>query len=156
MAERGDDHAKQAVLSANQGLYDAIEAGDLDLMRSVWAPGDQTVCVHPGSEHVTGTSAIMRSWALVMANTGYIQFILSGVAVTLLPRTAETTGDVEPSLAVVSCTENVLSEAEGESVQTFAGGRAVANNVLVRTPSGWKIWMHHSSPVLLPEEVDEA
>lgn len=154
MAERDDAKHEQAVLAANQGLYDAIEAGDLDLMRSVWAPGDETVCVHPGSEHITGTSSILRSWAVVMANTGYIQFILSGVSVTLMPRTAGDVADVEPMMAVVSCTENVLSEAAGESVQTFAGGRAVANNVLVRTPTGWKIWMHHSSPVMMPEEVE--
>src|SRR5699024_4603515 len=69
------------VLAANQGLYDAVEHGDLELMRSLWLPGDSTVCVHPGSEPVLGTAAVLRSWAVIMANTGYIQFILTDVSV---------------------------------------------------------------------------
>lgn len=129
------------VLAANQGLYDAVENGDLDLMRSLWLPGERTVCVHPGSEPVRGTAAVLRSWAVVMANTGYIQFILTDVVV-------EERADV----ALVSCTENVLSEADGESVETFAGGKAAATNVFVRTKDGWKLWMHHSSPVMQAEE----
>lgn len=129
------------VLAANQGLYDAVEHGDLDLMRSLWLPGETTVCVHPGAEPVRGTSAVLRSWAVVMANTGYIQFILTDVVV-----------DERDDVAVVSCVENVLSEAEGESVETFAGGKAAASNVFVRTSTGWKVWMHHSSPVIQVEE----
>ena len=37
----------------------------------------------------------------------------------------------------------------------LAGGRAVATNVFRRTPEGWRLWLHHASPVLtreLPEE----
>lgn len=128
---------RDPVLAAHQALYDAIEHGDLDLMTSLWLPADDTVCVHLGAEPVRGTSAILRSWAMVMANVGYIQFILTDREVTR-----------RGGVALVSCTENVLAEAEGEGPTVFAGGRAVGTDVLVETPAGWRIWSHHSSPVV--------
>ncbi len=130
-----------AVLAANAGFYTAIETADVDLMESLWLPGDETVCVHPGSEPLRGTPSILRSWTVVMANLPYVQFFLTDVAVSVR-------GDV----ATVYCSENVLSAPDGTAVESFAGGRAVATNVFVRTASGagavWRLWAHHASPVL--------
>ena len=39
----------------------------------------------------------------------------------------------------------------GEAVAGLAGGRAVATNVFRRTPDGWRLWLHHASPVLTRE-----
>jgi len=132
---------EDAVLAANGGFYAAIETGDLDLMTSLWLPGDETVCVHPGSEPLRGTAAILRSWAVVMASLPYVQFFLTDVAVHVR-------GDV----ASVFCSENVLSAGDDVSVESFAGGRAVATNVFARTPTAagsvWQLWGHHASPVL--------
>lgn len=125
------------VLRTHQAFYDAIEHGDLDLMTSLWLPGDETVCVHPGAEAILGTPTIVRSFAMLMANVGYIQFILTDVSVLR-----------RGSVAVVSCTENVLSEAAGEAPTVFAGGRGVATDVLVETSVGWKLWSHHSGPLM--------
>lgn len=132
MADRTDP-----VLRTHQAFYDAIEHGDIDLMGSLWLHDDDTVCVHPGSEAILGTSAILRSFAVLMANVGYIQFILTDVEVVR-----------RGNVAIVSCTENVLSEAEGEEPTVFAGGRGAATDVLVETPTGWKLWSHHSGPVM--------
>ena len=38
----------------------------------------------------------------------------------------------------------------GESA--LAGGRAVATNVFRHTASGWRLWIHHASPVITPTE----
>lgn len=135
----------QAVLKVNQSVYDAIEGGDIDLMQSLWADRDDVVCVHPGAEPLRGRAAVSRSWSMVMANTGYIQFFLTDLSVAFSDDTT----------AVVTCTENVLAEAEGESADTFAGGKAVATNVFVRDRRGWLLWMRHSSPVVIVEEGDE-
>lgn len=130
-----------AVLAANAGFYAAIETADMDLMESLWLPGDETVCVHPGSEPLRGTPSILRSWTVVMANLPYVQFFLTDVCVSVR-------GDV----ASIHCSENVLSAPDGTSVESFAGGRAVATNVFVRTSAGagavWRLWAHHASPVL--------
>ncbi|KHL19308.1 SnoaL-like protein [Mumia flava] len=132
---------ERGILATHQALYDAIETGDLDLMESLWLPGEDTVCIFPGAEPVNGTAAIVRSWAMLMAQVGYVQFILTDVVV-------RRRGDV----AVVTCTENVLAEAGAETEAVFTGGRGVASDVLVSTPGGWRLLSHHAGPVVDGEE----
>ena len=44
--------------------------------------------------------------------------------------------------------------ADNDAAPGFAGGRAVATNVFRRTTDGWRLWVHHASPVLTsPAEV---
>ena len=134
-----------AVLAANTALYDAFETGDIDLMGAVWLDDDtvQVTCVHPGWPPVHGRGPVLRSWSMIMANTAYIQFVLTDVDVRLA-------GDV----AVVTCGENILTglpdagDGDGEEAVGFAGGHAVATNVFRRTSAGWRLWVHHASPVL--------
>ena len=141
-----------AVLRANQVLYDAFEAGDIDLMSALWLDGPDAAtvsCVHPGWSPVVGRDAVLRSWSVIMANTAYIQFVLTDV-------TARVTDDV----AVVTCGENMLTgfpvdpEGGGDGAPGLAGGHAVATNVLRRTAAGWRMWLHHASPVLTREDVE--
>jgi len=133
--QRGAEHA--AVEAANTAFYAAFEAGDLDAMLDLWLDDAETLCVHPGALPVRGTSAINRSWALIMANTPYIQFFLTDVEVSVLD-----------GVASVTCTENVLTADERTGPDAFGGARAVASNVFVRTGEGWRLWIHHASPVL--------
>lgn len=135
-----------AIETVNQSFYTAIEEADLDRMTEVWAEDGvdgQVSCVHPGWALLTGRSEVLRSWALIMANTTYIQFVLTDVNTIVL-------GDV----AVLTCVENILTAGE-EGDASFAAGKVVASNVYVRTGSGWRLWMHHGSPVLQDEEGEE-
>ena len=132
-----------AVRAANTALYDAFETGDIDLMGALWLDDDSggaVSCVHPGWAPVHGRASVLRSWSMIMANTAYIQFVLTDVQV-----------DVRGDVAVVTCGENILTgmpETGEESVPGLAGGHAVATNVFRRTPAGWRLWVHHASPVL--------
>ena len=131
----------------NEEFYSSIESGDLDKMTELWAedqPGRVAMCVHPGWPMLTGRGEVLRSWALIMANTPYIQFVLTDVRTTVL-------GDV----AVVTCAENILTAADSEDA-TFAAGRVVATNTFVRTPAGWWLWFHHGSPVLQGDDEEES
>ncbi|GLW10271.1 3-dehydroquinate dehydratase [Microtetraspora sp. NBRC 13810] len=132
-----------AVETANQTFYTAIEEADLDKMTEIWAldiDGQQVSCVHPGWPMLTGRGEVLRSWALIMANTPYIQFVLTDVQVTVF-------GDV----AVLTCAENILTAGDaGEA--SFAAGKVVASNTFIRTTEGWRLWMHHGSPVLQGED----
>ncbi len=122
------DH--DAILSANRAFYDAMETGDLDLMEAVWTE-DGCVCVHPATAPIHGRAAVLRSLALIMANTDYIQFFITDVEVSRA-------GD----RAVVTCTENILAAADGSSGEERAGesplasARATALNVFVRSDEG--------------------
>ena len=124
--------ASEEVEQANALLYTAFETGDVDLMERVWDHGDGVVCVHPGWPMLRGRAAVLRSWSAVMANTDYIQFFLTDVEVSVHGQTA-----------VVTCTENVLTSADvGENASV------VATNVFVQRSEGWRLQVHHGSPVM--------
>jgi ketosteroid isomerase-like protein len=129
--------AAAEVAAVNAAFYAAIESADLDAMLALWADVPGSVCVHPGMPPVHGAGAIGRSWALVMAHTPYIQFFLTDVAV-----------DLREDVALVTCTENVLTGDARTGPDAFGGGKAVATNVFVRATDGWRLWVHHASPVL--------
>jgi ketosteroid isomerase-like protein len=136
----------EAVRAANAALYDAFETGDIGLMEALWLDGgsDDVMCVHPGWQPVHGRGAVLRSWSMIMANTTYIQFVLTDVQVR-----------VDGDVAVVTCGENMLTELPGTAADPspgLAGGRAFATNVFRRTPAGWRLWVHHASPVLTQQE----
>ncbi|MEJ7634642.1 nuclear transport factor 2 family protein [Aeromicrobium sp.] len=128
-------------LTTHRAFYDAVETGDVDLMASLWVDDPETSCVHPGALPLRGTAQVLRSWTVLMANVGYIQFFLTDVEVTAFPR-----GDAEPTTVAVSCTENILS-GDGGSVDAFTGGKAVCTSILVKQPGGWKFWSRHASPI---------
>ncbi|MFI8885960.1 nuclear transport factor 2 family protein [Streptomyces sp. NPDC053813] len=151
-----DEHAEAAadiaaVEQANTAFYEAMERGDFEELSGLWLPGeDLTVsCVHPGWPVLTGRGEVLRSYALIMANTEYIQFFLTDVGVSM-------TGDT----ALVTCTENILSGGpaeDGNALGPLVGQLVVATNVFRRTSDGWKLWSHHGSPVLTEtgDEEDE-
>jgi uncharacterized protein (TIGR02246 family) len=131
------DAARVQVRAVVDAFYAAFESADLDAMREVWLDDDRATCVHPGALPVRGATAVGRSWALMMANTPYLQFILTDVDIAVA-------GDT----ATVSCTENVLTGEEGGPLDSFGAGQTVSTNVLVRTDRGWRLWVRHSSPVV--------
>ncbi|MFJ3579900.1 nuclear transport factor 2 family protein [Streptomyces rubiginosohelvolus] len=149
-----EEHAQAAadiaeVEAANTAFYEAMERGDLEALSGSWLPGeDLTVsCVHPGWPVLTGRGEVLRSYALIMANTEYIQFFLTDVNIAM-------TGDT----ALVTCTENILSGGpaeEGNALGPLVGQLVVATNVFRRTPDGWKLWSHHGSPVLTESDEDD-
>lgn len=163
---------------ANTAFYETLERGDFDELSDLWldtatppdgdAPArryDENVaddeddedeeddepaisCVHPGWPVLTGRGEVLRSYALIMANTEYIQFFLTDVHVGVA-------GDT----AMVTCTENILSggpppEGGGE-LGPLVGQLVVATNVFRRTVDGWKLWSHHASPVLAETDDEE-
>lgn len=142
MSSAGTD--VEAVEAANTALYDAVEQADLDTMSDLWLEEGVSV-VHPGWPVLAGRGEVMRSYALIMANTDYIQFFLTDVEVSVF-------GDT----ALVSCTENILSGGPAEedgSAGPLVGGLVVATNVFRRAESGaWKVWSHHGSPVLVEKD----
>jgi ketosteroid isomerase-like protein len=137
---------QEQVELANTALYDAMEHSDFEALSEMWLEGDVS-CVHPGWPVLRGHGEVLRSYALIMANTDYIQFFLTDVEVS-----------VEDNTALVTCTENILSggpaEEQGE-LGPLIGQLVVATNMFRRTPDGWKVWSHHASPVLTETEDEE-
>jgi len=138
----------QAITEANEEFYAAAEAGDLDRLGAIWLSGPfeaSVQCVHPGWAPVFGREDVLRSWAVVCANTPFLQFFLTDVRI-----------DVVDRIAVVSLTENIITDMSAGSSEDdpgfIAGGRATTINIFRRTDDGWRLWMHHASAVMESSE----
>lgn len=114
--------------AANQAFYDAHEARDLDAMGAIWDHGEHAVCTHPGWPILRGWPNVEESWRRIFAGPGRSQFILTNDAVS-----------VEGDVAWVTLDENLV---DGSTAGTIA-----ATNVFVRRADGWRLVVHHGSPV---------
>ncbi|MEU9609383.1 nuclear transport factor 2 family protein [Streptomyces sp. NPDC048057] len=140
--------ARAEVEEANTAYYEAMERGDTVAMAELWLAADDVSCVHPGWPVLQSRGEVLRSYAVIMEHTEYIQFFLTDVRASVAADTA-----------VVTCTENILSGGPAEEVGELGplvGQHVVATNVFRRTPAGWRLWSHHGSPVLAEGYPDES
>jgi ketosteroid isomerase-like protein len=112
-----------------QAFYQAFEARDIDAMMATWAEDEDIVCVHPGGARHVGYESVRQSFEQLFAGEQKLTFRLDG------PVSIETVG-----LAVQSVVEHLHAGDEGRR------GAAIATNVLMRTPYGWRVVCHHASP----------
>ena len=115
--------------AANLAFYDAHEARDLAAMAAVWEHSERAVCTHPGWPILRGWDVVEESWRRIFSGPGRNQFIVTNDAVVVA-------GDV----AWVTLDENLMDRA--------ATGAIAATNLFVRTDDGWKLTLHHGSPVM--------
>ena len=114
---------------AAQAFYQAFEARDIDALMATWADDEDIVCIHPGGVRHVGYESVRHSFEQLFTGNGKPSFRLDQVVLL------ETVG-----LAMQSAIEHVHAGDE------TARGVAVATNVLMRTPSGWRVVCHHASP----------
>lgn len=111
-------------------FYEAFEARDIDAMMATWADDEEIVCVHPGGTRMVGYAAVRAGWEQLFAADAKLRFRLEQVVAI------ETVG-----LAMQSAVEHVAVGSDGNE-----RGLALCTNVFLRTPSGWRMVMHHASP----------
>jgi ketosteroid isomerase-like protein len=116
--------------AAALAFYQAFEARDIDAMMATWADDEEIVCVHPGGTRLVGYAAVRAGWEQLFAGDTRLKFRLDQVVVI------ETVG-----LAMQSAVEHVTAGTESNE-----RGMALCTNVFLRTPSGWRMVMHHASP----------
>jgi ketosteroid isomerase-like protein len=130
------DETADEVHETNSAFYAALEGRDLDAMAAIWEHSDRVVVTHPGWPMLRGWAKVAGSWDAIFANTGYIQFVLTDEEVTVVGDTAWVTLD-----------ENILQSGAQPGTDDLSGSRATATNVYVRTDEGWRMVLHHASPV---------
>jgi ketosteroid isomerase-like protein len=111
-------------------FYQAFEARDIEAMMATWAEDEDIVCVHPGGPRLVGYDAVRAGWEHLFAGNARLSFRLDEIVVI------ETVG-----LALQSAVEHVTVGDDPKP-----RGAAIATNVFMRTPSGWRIVVHHASP----------
>jgi hypothetical protein len=124
------DPIRLQLIEANRRFYDALEALDLDAMEEVWERSTRAACAHPGGPWLLGWAEVRRSFEAIVEATSYIEFEISGVEVRM-----------EDPAAWVTCIERVTGE-DGRAAEM------AATNVFVLGQNGWRMVLHHASPVL--------
>jgi ketosteroid isomerase-like protein len=115
---------------AAHAFYKAFEGRNVDAMMATWAEDEDIVCIHPGGARLVGYDAIRASWEQLFAGDTRISFRLDEIVVL------ETVG-----MALQSAIEHVTVGDDPKP-----RGSALATNVFLRTPSGWRLAVHHASP----------
>lgn len=121
--------AEADVSGVNQRFYEALEAGDINKMRSVWDRSEDVLCAHPGRSPIRGWDDVWASWVAILGSGGNPQVILTEEVVT-----------IRGSVAWVTGIENMISDGQT--------GAAAAINIFHHVDGEWKMLAHHSGPVL--------
>ncbi len=123
---------EQRVREANERFYMAMNTLELDEMDEVWMDDPAAVCVHPGREAIIGYERIRESWAAIFSSSNSMSIAASNERVT-----------VASDVAWVACTETI-SMMTGEGL---AAAAAQATNIFRRRGDGWRMIVHHASPI---------
>jgi uncharacterized protein (TIGR02246 family) len=115
---------------AEAAFYQAMEKADLAGMLSVWAEDEEIVCVHPGGNRLVGIDAVRESFRQIFAPGRSMRFQLVDVRV-----------QGGRLLSVHNLYERITLNGQLRS------HLVLATNVYVLTPGGWRMLMHHASPL---------
>src|SRR5262249_61328957 len=114
-----------------QAFYEALEGADADAVNDLWLDDDDVCCVHPNGPRLLGYAAVAASWRTLLSQ-GPVQVRASA------RKTLET-----PAVSVHNVIEElVVSDGNVQHVV-----HVIATNAYVKTPTGWKMLLHHATAV---------
>jgi ketosteroid isomerase-like protein len=124
---------------AEQAFYDAFQKADLDAMMAVWAEDEEVCCVHPAGPRLSTLDDIRDSWRSIFS-----------AGATMRCALLESIQQRGALLAVHSVYERITVVGERQP-----RGAVIATNVYLNTAGGWRMIVHHASPVASGERVPE-
>jgi ketosteroid isomerase-like protein len=116
---------------AEAAFYEALERGDLEAMMAVWAEDEEIVCVHPGGPRLAGYALVREGWRRIFEHGSRLKVQLLALSTVH-----------GPFAAVHSVIEQIAMAGE-----KHLAAPVVATNVYVRGALGWRMIVHHASPV---------
>jgi ketosteroid isomerase-like protein len=116
---------------AEAAFYEALERGDLDAMMSVWSEDEEIVCVHPGGPRLNGYALVREGWRHIFEGGTRLKVQLLALSTVHAPFTA--VHSVIEQISVIG--------------QKHLAAPVVATNVYIRGALGWRMIVHHASPV---------
>lgn len=121
------------LLSANRDFYTAFESMSFADMAAVWAQRPDDCCIHPGWEVLHGWREIRESWRAIFSGTSFVRIDLTGVS-----------AEIHGSVGRVVCVENLLSVVESQAIHS----QVACTNLFLLTEAGWRLTLHHGSPIV--------
>lgn len=114
-------------------FYEALAKGDIQALMDLWADEEEVVCIHPNGGRLVGLAAIRQS---------YEEIFSQGV----LPITL---GEVRVLNTLTNSIHHVIEllHVPGSTSQREMNAAVMATNVYIKYPQGWRIVLHHASPL---------
>jgi ketosteroid isomerase-like protein len=122
-----------------QAFYESLQNADIQQLMACWAEEDEIVCVYPGGPRQIGSGAIRAAFEAMFAN-GSVQAFPERVH------------------KIQSLASEVHHLVERVEVITSQGPQlawVIATNVFHKTPQGWRLVAHHTSPGTSHDEADQ-
>ncbi len=117
--------------AAEAAFYSAFEARSLDSMMQVWAPTEHIACIHPLAAPLNGLHAVAAGWRSMFEAAGQFR-----VAVELAH-------EIRAADQVLRIVREYLTIG----FETEARPPILATNVYRRDAAGWRMVLHHASPL---------
>lgn len=111
-------------------FYEALQSADIQKLMGCWADEEDIVCVHPGGPRLIGAGAIRAAFEAMFAN-GNIQAY------------PERIHKIE---SLASAVHHLVERVEIMTPQGPQKAWVIATNVFHKTPQGWRMVAHHTSP----------
>jgi ketosteroid isomerase-like protein len=111
-------------------FYEALHTADIQKLMGCWADEEDIVCVHPGGPRLIGAGAIRAAFEAMFAN-GNIQAY------------PERIHKIE---SLASAVHHLVERVEIMTPQGPQKAWVIATNVFHKTPQGWRMVAHHTSP----------
>ncbi len=131
---------QDSAITANEKFYKAFNARDLSAMKEIWSSHQNVTCVHPGWSPLNGFEPIIDSWQGIFKNSGNMDIQISDINML-------TSND----LAWVSCVEKLYTIAS----HGVLASKVFSTNLFKLNQDGWKMIMHHASPMPSMPESEE-
>ena len=131
---------QDSAITANEKFYKALNARDLSAMKEIWSSHQNVTCVHPGWSPLNGFEPIIDSWQGIFKNSGNMDIQISDINML-------TSND----LAWVSCVEKLYTIAS----HGVLASKVFSTNLFKLNKDGWKMIMHHASPMPSMPESEE-
>ena len=120
---------------AEAAFYRAFAERNPAGMRSVWADGPHTLCVHPGGSLLRGTAEILQSWDGILTNVSVPEVNYEQVNVLQ-----------EGDLAIHTVRETIRPAISADAPTTV-----ISTNIYQKTALGWRMVTHHASLPLVDQ-----
>ena len=124
---------------AEEAFYTAFAKANLDAIMDVWLDSDTITCVHPMGPRLTGREAVRSGWQELFRGGGGLSFRLGEVS------------RIQDALLSI----HILHEYITVPGETGERPPAVATNVYQLTQDGWRMILHHASPVATQLRADK-
>jgi len=111
-------------------FYEALQQADIDKLMACWADEDEIICVHPGGPRLVGSATIRAAFEAMFAN-GNIQAF------------PERIHKIE---SLASAVHHLIERVEVMTPQGPQQAWVIVTNVFHKTPQGWRMVAHHTSP----------